>query len=350
MEKKDLRTDVMSKRHNFNMDDASKSFFVIATSGILGALLYWVVMIISGILSGMELAELERSQYGLALQSVMIQTMFLLFFFWYSRKQRIHWTSATAVKNKVNVWFVLLSVLLAIICVATFAPIVELLYKPLEAIGFKLDGTVGYEMNTWWRVVIGCVIYGLIPAVAEELVVRGMLQKGLMRKCTPFCAIFISTFAFFIMHGSLMQTFYQIILGVLAGLITYKCGNLLYSVIFHCVNNLLVIFMGLLDWPKYISRGFETNAIGIIVPILLAVVGVFAVFGVLWLIKKIKDKKQISTDELIVDGDNIIIEEEQEKISLKTFVNALTNNQKFYFGVGLFISALIWLSNTFSLL
>ena len=39
-----------------------------------------------------------------------------------------------------------------------------------------------------------------------------------------------------------------------------------------------------------------------------------------------------------------------EKISLKTFINTLTSNQKFYFGVGLFISALIWLSNTFSLL
>ena len=113
------------------------------------------------------------------------------------------------------------------------------------------------------------------PAFGEEMLVRGALMHGLREKGTLY-AIFMSAFAFGVMHGSPTQFIYQFLIGIIMAYIVFITDNLWYSVIFHAVNNTT----GVLYNYFYISSG-ATYSIPLVVYIIMFIVGTALVFGLL---------------------------------------------------------------------
>ncbi|MCW3787206.1 CPBP family intramembrane glutamic endopeptidase [Plebeiibacterium sediminum] len=107
--------------------------------------------------------------------------------------------------------------------------------------------------------------------ILEELIFRGVILDGLLKKYTPQRAIFISSFLFAFLHLNPWQFVAAMAIGAFSGYIYYKTNNLLFCVIIHFANNgfafILSLFEGgeeQIDMSLIEAYGGVTNAILVI--------------------------------------------------------------------------------------
>lgn len=88
----------------------------------------------------------------------------------------------------------------------------------------------------------------IMAPIFEEIVFRGIIQKGLLNKgVKPWKAILISAVVFGLVHGNPWQFVGAVLLGSVLGLVYYKTKSLLLSILLHAFNNLissLLIYYG----------------------------------------------------------------------------------------------------------
>lgn len=76
----------------------------------------------------------------------------------------------------------------------------------------------------------------VLPAILEEVVVRGIIMQPLRRFGDKF-AIVASALIFGIMHGNMVQIPYTMVAGLFLGYLAVATGSLWPSIILHFVNN-----------------------------------------------------------------------------------------------------------------
>ncbi len=76
----------------------------------------------------------------------------------------------------------------------------------------------------------------VLPAVLEEIVVRGIVMQPLRRFGDKF-AIVASALIFGIMHGNMVQIPYTVVAGLFMGYLAIATGSLWPSIILHFINN-----------------------------------------------------------------------------------------------------------------
>lgn len=108
------------------------------------------------------------------------------------------------------------------------------------------------------------VAYALIPAVVEELFYRYLIS-GHIAVCGKATAILISSAAFGLAHFSAEVFPYAFISGVVLGILYFKTGSILCTVIAHFLNNFTVYLFALvkviLDSSAYTALELITVAI-----------------------------------------------------------------------------------------
>lgn len=96
--------------------------------------------------------------------------------------------------------------------------------------------------------------------IFEELIFRGVILDGLLKKYSPQKAILFSAFLFGFIHLNPWQFIAGMLLGILAGWVYYKTNNLLLCIVIHFVNNcisfVVSIFVGIDD---QLSQGFAAS-------------------------------------------------------------------------------------------
>lgn len=105
----------------------------------------------------------------------------------------------------------------------------------------------------WWQVVI---LLALIPALCEEVAFRGFIFAGLLHNNGRLRAVLVTAVLFGLSHGILQQSIATMILGILLGWITLRCGSIIPALIVHCINNMLSVSLGRLEtidapWVRY---------------------------------------------------------------------------------------------------
>ena len=127
-------------------------------------------------------------------------------------------------------------------------------------------------------------IYGLITVaiaapILEELVFRGIILDGLLKRRSPLSAILISSFLFGFVHLNPWQFIAAMILGMFIGWVYYRTKNLFYCILIHFTNNFAasVTSIGetdtsILDMELVEMYGGETNMM-IIIPLCLVLAG-----------------------------------------------------------------------------
>jgi membrane protease YdiL (CAAX protease family) len=78
--------------------------------------------------------------------------------------------------------------------------------------------------------------------VFEELIFRGIMLNGLLKRYNPTKAILISSLLFGLIHLNPWQFISAFIIGVFAGWIYYKTQKLSFAIIIHMINNGLAFF------------------------------------------------------------------------------------------------------------
>jgi membrane protease YdiL (CAAX protease family) len=81
------------------------------------------------------------------------------------------------------------------------------------------------------------LIVALLPATAEELFLRGPLQRGLERSWGPVAAVLLSTLLFAALHVSPWRMVAQTGLGLALGILAWRSGSAWPGVLVHALHN-----------------------------------------------------------------------------------------------------------------
>jgi membrane protease YdiL (CAAX protease family) len=125
--------------------------------------------------------------------------------------------------------------------------------------------------------VFNLILIALVPAIAEEMFFRGVIQRLLVRITRrAWLGILIASIIFSLLHGEMLGFFPRVALGVVLGLIYYISNNLWYPIAAHFVNNgfqVLLFFLFQHHYTTYdISKSEPTPLVAGILSLAVVVV------------------------------------------------------------------------------
>ncbi|MBL7961230.1 CPBP family intramembrane metalloprotease [bacterium] len=131
--------------------------------------------------------------------------------------------------------------------------------------------------------------------ICEEMLIRGMFQGALENKMNAVWAVVISSLVFSFIHINPWGGVQIFIIAIFLGVIAWRTGSIIPSIIMHAMNNFLVIVFNNLDPESLIWYGDEKH----IEPAMIGVGFILSVIGAvgLW---NTSEKASIKS---IVDGE-----------------------------------------------
>lgn len=162
----------------------------------------------------------------------------------------------------------------------------------LESIGITNAANPQVSYNTVTDIIVTLVATAIVPAFSEEFLFRGVLL-GKLRKYGNGFAIFVSALFFGLFHGNIGQIPFAFVGGLVMGFMTVKTNSMLPAMATHFLNNLLSVFMDLLNTQTYMTQG----QILVTFYALSAVIFLLSILAVLYLIFKDKSLFKLSNVE-----------------------------------------------------
>ena len=101
----------------------------------------------------------------------------------------------------------------------------------------------------------------VLPAVAEEIVFRGVLARSLARQHRPWLAVVMSAAVFGIYHLVPQQVVATFLLGCLLGFFTLRSRSLLPAMVIHFLNNAIAVVVSR-DGTGWLERHAAASVIG----------------------------------------------------------------------------------------
>ena len=121
---------------------------------------------------------------------------------------------------------------------------------------------------------VGIIITTVVVApIAEEVLLRGIILKGLLSKHSAFIAILASSLLFGAIHGNLHQFILAVVIGLFFGWMFVKTKSLLLCILAHAFFNALNFITAdllQLQIPGYTIEGLQ--------PLWFTIVGVTLTF------------------------------------------------------------------------
>ena len=120
----------------------------------------------------------------------------------------------------------------------------------------------------------------VVAPIFEELLLRGLLTRGYLRKTTPFRAILFSGLIFGVMHLHPVHVFFASIMGFCLGYVYYRTRSLGLVILIHFINNAISYYYGMQeDMPDSSEELLGTGMLGVFA---FAAVLTAAGVGLLW--------------------------------------------------------------------
>lgn len=102
------------------------------------------------------------------------------------------------------------------------------------------------------------IIVAFLPAIGEELIFRGIIQRLLSQQFGNIhTGIWISAFLFSAMHFQFFGFFPRMFLGALLGYLLIYSGNIIYPMIAHFVNNFMSLLLAYLIQHRMLGEEIE---------------------------------------------------------------------------------------------
>ena len=189
---------------------------------------------------------------------------------------------------KMNFKLVLYSVLLGI-CLYFLTIIMSRFFNGILFLFGYSGGSSGSSEFPLSSYLIQIVTVAILPALCEEFIHRGLLLQGTKHESFGK-AIIISSVLFGLIHLSIVQVFYAIILGIIMGYVAVITKNIWPAVIVHFMNNFLSItssyFLSFENGYSVFMNNLSdklTN-INFIVIVLVIILGMILLFGAIYLL------------------------------------------------------------------
>ncbi|KAB2878558.1 CPBP family intramembrane metalloprotease [bacterium] len=115
--------------------------------------------------------------------------------------------------------------------------------------------------------------------ICEEMLIRGMFQGAMENKMNAVWAVVISSLVFSLIHINPWGGVQIFIIAIFLGVIVWRTGSIIPSIIMHAMNNFLVIVFNNLDPESLIWYGDEKH----IEPVLVGIGIAFLIVGIIGL-------------------------------------------------------------------
>lgn len=120
----------------------------------------------------------------------------------------------------------------------------------------------------------------VVAPIFEEVLLRGLLTRGYLRKTTPFKAILFSGLIFGVMHVHPVHIFFASIMGFCLGYVYYRTRSLGLVILIHFINNAISYYFGMQEgMPESTEEFLGTGPLGVLG---FAAVLTAAGVGLLW--------------------------------------------------------------------
>lgn len=116
------------------------------------------------------------------------------------------------------------------------------------------------DFGTPAQFAVAMVVIGIIPAIGEEVLFRGVLQRKLMEHwISPHLAIWVAAAIFSAIHVQFYGFIPRMLLGALFGYLYFWSGNLWVAIFAHFANNGFMVLMLYLYHQKMVDYNIEDN-------------------------------------------------------------------------------------------
>lgn len=342
------------KNNSYESVDAFRFFFflVIAIFGV--SFIFTIILNIIASTSGVSYEELSQREVVEVISYLITPVTIIIYFIVYHYVRKIKFKEAFSDGQKISLLPISVSIVLAIIAIFLFTPLMNLVDYLFASKGYLVDDTIPMQekmQSSLGYFALGLLIYALLPAIAEEIAFRGVIQRSLLSKYSGFTAIFFSTLMFVLLHGSLQQTVYQLIVGIMLGYMACVGGSILYSIILHFLNNALVLVFGCFDIVGYLAKGntIYYNIFSMIFPVCIFLLGVVLVGILFWVMKYLRNKNffryESKTARKLRKAKELELAE-VKKLSIKDMWKNMPYIEKIFMVSSIALTGLIWIINT----
>jgi len=346
---------LIKERGKYTVLDAFRFFFFLVIAIFCASFVFDIILGIVANSKGISISELSKDETVQAISYAISPVVLIVFFLVYNKIRNIKNKDAFTDGQKVSLLPISVAIVLAIISIFLFTPFMNLIEYWFSQGGYNPDASIPLENKMKSSVgffFLGLLIYALLPAIAEEIVFRGVILRSLNTKFNGFVSIMISTILFVLMHGALQQTMYQFIVGIMLGFLACVGGSIVYSIILHFLSNALVLVFGCFNLVSYLSSEstIYINIYSMIFPICIFLLGLVLVGILFWVLKYLRNKNFFRYEpkkkkKVKVNPKDLDVE---QKVGFKGLWKSLTYNEKVYALVGIILVGIIWIINTVS--
>lgn len=110
------------------------------------------------------------------------------------------------------------------------------------------------------RFLVGVLVVAVVPAVAEELFFRGVVQRNLVQWLSPHVGIWLAAALFSAIHLQFFGFFPRFVLGLVLGYLYYWSGNILVSMAAHFTQNGFQLLLLYLQQHHVISADLDPDS------------------------------------------------------------------------------------------
>lgn len=116
--------------------------------------------------------------------------------------------------------------------------------------------------SSFGMMIVNLFVMALLPAVCEEMMFRGWLQRVLSDRLNYHVAIWVSAFIFSAIHFQFYGFVPRMIIGAALGYLYCYTGSLWASIIAHFTNNAAAVITAFLAYNGYTSINFDLIGTG----------------------------------------------------------------------------------------
>lgn len=284
-----------------------RNFFILLGNAFLGALLAVLFSFVVGVLWGYNFVELQNviAGYDLEVEPNLLRIILglnqaltfllpgLLTAFIIYKRDRIKYLFLHISPSSIN-WG------LGILLLICSMPLVQYTYHlnqllPLPESWLAQEESTAAVLkiimtyNAPYELIFNLLLIGVLPALGEEIVFRGIFQKNLQWLVkNPHVAIWIAAVFFSAIHFQFEGFIPRMILGAILGYLFYYTQNLWVPIIAHFFNNALQVLMDFFYKEEISSIDIESIDS---VPWYAGLISLITVVGLLAYLRKINIHK-----------------------------------------------------------
>lgn len=151
-------------------------------------------------------------------------------------------------------WIV--SCILVVLLALSAIPVVDKFNSYLPPMWDWLERAMEAMLNGQSKVSTLISVAVLAP-IFEEILCRGLVLRGLLKRTSPFLAIVLSALFFAVIHMNPWQAVAAFVIGVLMGWVYYRTGSLKLTMLMHFTNNFTATMMSWMLPEESASASFS---------------------------------------------------------------------------------------------